>query len=68
MGELGSDFSLGGERGIERVEEKETSTNLCSWVGQHTLYLRHTVLMYQDTSWRTFALESANARNGDQDE
>lgn len=34
MGELGSDFSLGGERGIKREEEKETSTNLCSWFGQ----------------------------------
>lgn len=34
MGELGSDFSLGGERGIKREEEKETITNLCSWVGQ----------------------------------
>lgn len=34
MGELGSDFSLGGERGIKREEEKETSTNLCPWFGQ----------------------------------
>ncbi len=34
MGELGSDFSLGGERGIKREEEKETSTDLCPWFGQ----------------------------------
>lgn len=34
MGELGSDFSLGGERAIKREEEKETSTNLCPWFGQ----------------------------------
>lgn len=37
MGELGSDFSLGGEKGIKREEEKETSTKLCSWARQPTL-------------------------------
>lgn len=34
MGEHGSDFSLGEERGLKREEEKETSTYLCSWFGQ----------------------------------